>query len=79
MKIRIQFKDPDALHQALQDAAREKLGIPLNAKTTRDQDFELEDIRDDLRGQMSKFFRFGEYVTLEFDTVTQQMTVVGRE
>ena len=56
MKIKITFKNPDAISEALRD-------------------IEDENQQEQLRDEIGAYVKYGEYVTLEFDTVTKEMTV----
>jgi hypothetical protein len=56
MKIRLTFKTPDAVNEALKD-------VP-------------EEDRDQVRKDLEKKFRWGEYCDVEYDTVTKEATVV---
>jgi nitrogen regulatory protein PII-like uncharacterized protein len=75
MKIKIQFKDPDAPYEAIRDAAEEQVlaieGI---------SEDEAESLIDKRHGQIAeklrKWIKFGEYVTIEFDIEEQTAIVI---
>jgi hypothetical protein len=66
MKIQFTFKSPDAVDRAIAESLDS-----FNISVELEEDFE-EDLRDDLRS----WFKYGEYVTVEFDTDTKTMSVV---
>lgn len=74
MKIRIQMKDPDTMHDAVADAIREQLrasGLP------KDEQQALYEVRSDkIRGICAKWFRYSEYLTVEVDTDAETCTVL---
>jgi hypothetical protein len=70
MKIRITFKSPDGVSDGINDAVN---------KNFDDQDVsqhERDDLRDEYYGIVSKFVKYGEYVTIEIDTATGVAVVV---
>lgn len=75
MKLRITFKDPEAVRESLREAAIEKLGFQ-SRKLTESERFEVADAADELYNQVRPWFKYGEYVTLEFDMESQTMSVV---
>jgi len=60
MKLSLTFKSPDAVSDALHDAG-----------LTR----ELDEY-DEIYGELREWFRYGEYINLEYDTETKQMRIV---
>jgi hypothetical protein len=74
MKFKVSMKDPDTLYDAINDALEEELE-PLGL----DED-ESEAVADVRRGKIrevcSKWFRYGEYLTVEIDTEAETCTVV---
>jgi hypothetical protein len=70
MKFRVVFKTPDALHDAVKDA--------LGDEDEDDDEDESEDgpTAKSLISFAERWVRWGEYVTVEFDTVAGTATVV---
>lgn len=64
MKLTLTFKSPDAISEALLYA-----GIPQRTKP---------DEYDDLYGELAEWIRYGEYLDVEYDTETKQMTVLKK-
>jgi hypothetical protein len=64
-KLRVQFKDPDSLYDAVQSHVKETLGgIGLD-----EREFEaVEEVRSErVREIASNWFEFGEYLRIEID------------
>lgn len=79
MKFRIQFKDPDAIYEGLQEAA--------TAETTRVIDaagglLSHDDIFDSIREKIDErvgcFFEYGDYCTIELDTDAGTAVVIKK-
>ena len=70
MKFRVKMKDPDTLYEAVEEAvAKSVKGLDLTAEE-RD---EVAEVRaEKVRDACSKWFEYGEYLTVEIDT--DQMT-----
>ena len=75
MKVRVTMKSPDALSDAIYDAVERKRMIAVNDGTTDDFDAEYE--REELYEELSKWFKYGEYLTVEIDTDTGVAEVVA--
>lgn len=75
MRIRVTMKQPDVLDDAITDAVSE-LSI-----SALDED-EMRAVRntraDKIRGLASRWFEYGEYLTVEIDTEAETCTVVPR-
>jgi hypothetical protein len=69
MKLQITLKDPDALRYCLQDAVEQH--IPDANR------WDKEALYEDLYAQVNKWFTYGEYVTLEYDTEKDAVTVLS--
>ncbi len=65
MRLRVTFKTPDAVDRAIRDA---------RVDAVDDTGLEAE-----VRDTIDKFVRFGEYVTIEFDTTLGTATVLKSE
>ncbi len=73
MKFRVQFKDPDALHDALHQAAEASLPEGLEED---ERDDVIEKRVEKLSELCDKWFRYDEYVVIEIDTTAKTATVV---
>ncbi len=62
MKVRVVFKDPDVVALAIQEAVANKGG------TFREE--------GELAVRARKWFKYGEYVTIEWDTEANTCTVI---
>lgn len=74
MKIKVTMKDPDTMYDAVQNAVIQELvaiGMP------NDEFERMVELRSEkLRAKMRKWFEYGEYLTVEFDTETMTATVL---
>lgn len=74
MKFTVTMKDPDTLHDAIDDAVREDVaGIEGLSKEDRAALFETR--QDAVRAVARKWFKYSEYVTIEIDTEAKTATV----
>lgn len=75
MKIRIHFKDPDALQEAIDTALEAK---PANLSQT-----EWEAVKEIRREEISEiadtWFEYGEYLTVELDTEAKTLKVISSD
>ena len=78
MKFQIQFKDPDVVGDALDAAARMSAAGVAGLDDDERQVVE-ERRRESLSRLCRKWFRYGEYVTIEIDTDAKTATVVPAE
>jgi hypothetical protein len=75
MKFQVQMKDPDTLHDAIDDAIRE-LKIP---ELSEDEMEAVREKRKEAVGSLcATWFEFGEYLTVEIDTEAKTCVVVPR-
>lgn len=78
MKFSVTFKDPDGPYDSIQDAAKAQV----DAMTGIDED-EREGLLESRVGKLREFtgqwLKYGEYVTIEFDTEAGTATVVKDE
>ena len=80
MKLQITFKDPDALYNCIKqqvvdnlpDADREEY----DKMNSREQNMFIMDRVEEAQEAAREWFRWGEYVTLEIDTVERTCVVV---
>lgn len=78
MKLRVTFKDPDGVDNALHELASEKA----EELQSLAGDFDLgEDpydrIKEGLGEVIKPWVQYGEYVTIEIDTVAKTAVVIG--
>jgi hypothetical protein len=71
MKFRITMKDPDALRIALGGAAKKSVGAALGAS--------LDECEEELREFVKRWFKYGEYLTVEIDTDAKTILVVAQQ
>lgn len=64
-KIRVTFKDPDVVHDAIYDYVSEQLGA---SDLDDDEKEAVREIREEkLAEQLKKWVMYGEYIKIEFD------------
>lgn len=77
MKFIVQMKDPDGVYDGIEEAVKQSLkslDLPENEKEA------LKEARSEtIRRVTSKFFEYGEYVKIEFDTDAKTATVLEVE
>ena len=75
MKIKITMKDPDTLVDAVRDAVRDELAS--NQTIAEDEREQLEEMRrEKLREKLGKWFEYGEYLRVEYDSETDSLIVL---
>lgn len=73
-KIRITFKDPDAIPNAVLDYIR---GLDFDDKLDADEIELVKEHRTEVvREQLECLFKWGEYITVDVDLETEEITVV---
>lgn len=76
MKFRVTFKDPDVLHEAIEEAVEDTIDA---AGLDEDEAEAIRDLRiKKVRDQVGKWFEYGEYLEVEIDTEKDTCTVVQR-
>lgn len=76
MKIKVTMKDPDSMHDAVQDAVEKEVK---EIGLTEDETESLIEIRTEkIRDKMYKWFEYGEYLSVEFDTDSMTATVLDK-
>lgn len=74
MKVVVTMKDPDVMHDAVQDVVSgevKKMGLP------DDEEDAMIELRVEKEcGKMAKWFKYGEYLKVEFDTEAMTATVL---
>ncbi len=78
MKIQFTMKTPDVVSESIDAAVRNKFSgtEELSNVELFQQIDDTEDLRSELTDLASKWFQYGEDVTLELDTNTQKITVL---
>lgn len=77
MKFQVQMKDPDTLHDAICEAVNAELRA--QGITDREEFESLGEIRHARTSKLcSKWFEYGEYLTVEIDTDAGTCVVVTR-
>jgi len=75
MKIKVTMKDPDGVYDSVKDTIKES--VDSLEGLSDDEKEELVDTRfEDEMEKLKKFFKYGEYLTVEVDTDTQEARVV---
>jgi hypothetical protein len=74
MKIQITFKDPDALIDCIADGVREN--FDKGALTDEEAEAVIEKREKIAHSVASKWFKYGEYLTVEIDTDTGTCVVI---
>ena len=69
--MKITFKDPDAVHYSILDYVKDELGIT--------DKYEIEDKVDEIQSEISEWFTYGEYLTIEYNFETKQMSIVKKK
>lgn len=77
MIIHVTMKDPDVLHEAIEEAVKEDVAkLGLNAVETE----ALETLRTESEYEIaSQWFEYGEYLTVEIDTKAKTIRVMSEE
>lgn len=75
MKFRVTMKDPDTLYDAAQEAAEENLASVDNI-AEHEKETLVEGRVEDLKEVASKWFEYGEYLTVEIDTEAKTCVVI---
>lgn len=74
MKIKVTMKDPDAMHDAVREAVErdvKAMDLPEDEKETL-----IEARTEKEQAKMAKWFKYGEYLSVELDTETMTATVL---
>lgn len=75
MKIRVTMKDPDCLHNAVREQVKTEID-KLTGLFETERDHLVEDRIEHINRGCSKWFRYGEYLTVEIDTEAGTCVVV---
>lgn len=74
MKFTVTMKDPDVLHDAIEDAIRGEIAKLMLPKDEAESLVEL--LREKLSSVCGKWFEYGEYLRVEIDTEASTCTVL---
>lgn len=75
MKFKITMKDPDGAYDSIRGAAEESLEA-ISALSERERESLVESRHQELSEQARQWLRYGEYLTVEFDTEAGTATVL---
>jgi len=75
MKFRVQMKDPDTLHDAIEESVGKDLAS-IEALDDDDREVLAERRCEAVQALAGKWFRYGEYLTVEIDTDAKTCVVV---
>jgi len=75
MKFKVTFKSPDAVYQSAIDAAG---SATQNIVDDEERHQAYDDVRHELEEFADKWVRYGEYITIEFDTDANTATVIPK-
>lgn len=78
MKFKVTMKDPDQLGDATDDAVRADIAL-IAGLSDDDREALYANRRNDVSKITAKWFKWGEYLTVEIDTDTQTATVCPAE
>ena len=78
MTFRIYLKDPDGVIDGLKEAAMDSLNS-IDNLSQEEKEVLLEGRIEKLNAVISKWFRYGEAVTLEIDSENEKIRVVANE
>lgn len=76
MKIKVTMKDPDTLGDTIDDAVRTDLAR-IEGLDKEDREALFEGRREKVGELCAKWFRYGEYLSVEIDTDTGTATVLA--
>lgn len=76
MKIKVTMKDPDTMYDAVQDAVTAEVKAMGLSADEAESLIELRTTKE--RAKMDKWFEYGEYLAVEFDTEAMTATVIAR-
>ena len=74
MKIHITMKNPDCVYDAVQQAAKDSAD-EVNGITTAERAELVESRREEIEEAIKQWVKYGEYITVELDTVLRTARV----
>lgn len=79
MKIHISMKDPDCLYDCINEDVKAQLRQN-ETLSEEEREILLESRREAIRKELvSKWFEYGEYLNLEYDTEAKTLTILARK
>ncbi len=75
MKFKVTFKDPDTLNDAISNAIRNTLE-PQEGFDEEEVEMVVEDRKKDIEKSVEAWVKYGEYITIEFDTELNTAIVI---
>ena len=78
MKIKVQMKDPDTLQDAIEDAVKNDVSTMADLDDD-EREAVIEKRKEKVQELAEKWFRYGEYLAVEIDTVEKTCTVLPAE
>jgi hypothetical protein len=77
MKIRVSLKDPDTLHDAVEEAVRADIEATTTGLSKQEKDYLLDERVDSVRSDIAeRWMPYSEYLLVEFDTESGSATVL---
>lgn len=77
MKLTITFKDPDGVYECIRQTVEEQLR-DVEGIDDEERESLAEDRKESIEESISKWVKYREYITIEFDTDAGTATVVRR-
>jgi ferredoxin-NADP reductase len=77
MKIKITMKDPDVLQDAIEEAVKEEVKSMENLSDD-EKELVVESRKEKASSVCGKWFRYGEYLTVEVDTENKTCVVLEK-
>jgi hypothetical protein len=74
MKFKVTMKDPDTLSDAIEEAVEDDL-VKVEGLTDEDREALFDTRRERASELAAKWFKYGEYLTVEIDTEAKTATV----
>ena len=76
MKIKVTMKDPDTMHDAVCGAVEREVKAMNLPQDEQEMLIDARTVKE--QSKMGKWFEYGEYLAVEFDTETMTATVLER-
>ena len=75
MNFKVTLKDPDGLYAGVEEAVRESLeGFTFSSELESESIYDTR--RETFNAEIRNWVRYGEYITIEFDTTAGTATVI---
>ena len=79
MRVKVTFKDPDALWDCIQEGVSNELEGTIKGLNDEEYQEIIEKRSEEVRSQVGKWFKYGEYLTVEIDTEKDSIAVIEEE